>query len=217
MVETRGRTGERRPRDKESRAKKRAAFVTRAGAVHCTDMHQVSDEGLVHQLQAGDGAAFDEIYRRYHARLYAFVARLGGRRHGVDDILQETWLRLARHARRLRPDTRLGAWLFTVARNLVLGRHRWRLLDGDRIEGLARLPPAGSPTPFDLTAASETERRLELALQQLPLKYREVLLLVAIEGLAPQEAAAILEIQPDAARQRLARARGMMQTLLEEG
>lgn len=180
-------------------------------------MHEVSDEGLVHRLQAGDGAAFDEIHRRYHARLHAFVARLGGRRDGIDDVLQETWLRLARHATRLRPDTRLGAWLFTVARNLVLGRHRWRLLDGDRLEGLRRLPPDSHPTPFDLTAASQTERRLELALQALPVMYREVLLLVAIEGLAPQEAAEVLEIKPDAARQRLARARNMMQSLLEEG
>lgn len=179
-------------------------------------MHMTSDEGLVHRLVAGDGAAFDEIYRRYHARLYAFVVRLGGRRHGVDDILQETWLRLARHATRLRPDTRLGAWLFTVARNLVLGRHRWQSLDDERLAGLAHLPRGESPTPFELSAASETERGLERALMALPVKYREVLLLVAIEGLSPQEAAPIVALTPEATRQRLARARAMVQTLMEE-
>ena len=176
----------------------------------------MADEELVRSLQGGEVAAFDEIYRRYHARLYAFVARMSGRRDGTDDILQETWLRLAKHALGLRPDTQLRAWLFTVARNLVLGKHRWRTLEAGRIEGLSRLPPPETPTPFDLSQASETERRLELALITLPPMYREVLLLVAVEGLAPQEAAAVVGLKPEATRQRLARARAMMQTLLED-
>jgi RNA polymerase sigma-70 factor (ECF subfamily) len=178
---------------------------------------ELDEPELVRRLQRGDGAAFDEAYRRHHARLHGFVARMHGRRDGVDDVLQETWLRLARHAVRLRPDTQLGAWLFTVARNLVLGRQRWRLLDAERLIGFARMPAPDEPTPFDLSQASETERRLELALAALPVKYREVLLLIAIEGLTPQAAAAILELKPEATRQRLARARAMMQTLLEDG
>jgi len=178
---------------------------------------ELGEPELVRRLQAGDGAAFDEAYRRHHARLHGFVARMHGRRDGVDDVLQETWLRLARHAARLRADTQLGAWLFTVARNLVLGRNRWRLLDADRLLGFGRQPAPDEPTPFDLSSANETERRLELALAMLPVRYREVLLLVAVEGLTPQAAAVILELKPEATRQRLARARAMMQTLIEDG
>jgi len=182
-----------------------------------TRASELDEPEFVRRLQLGDGAAFDEAYRRHHVRLHGFVARMHGRRDGVDDVLQETWLRLARNAAGLRPDTQLGAWLFTVARNLVLGRHRWRLLDADRLLGFARMPTPDEPTPFDLSQANETERRIELALATLPVKYREVLLLVAVEGLTPQAAAAILELKPEATRQRLARARSMMQTLLEDG
>ena len=188
--------------------------------MHCTGVsapESLAELELVARLRTGDGAAFDEVYRRHHVRVHGFVARMQGRRDGVDDIVQETWLRLARHAAQLRPDTRLGAWLFTVARNLVLGRQRWRLLDADRLMSLSRLPAPSTPTPFDLSQASETERRVELALQTLPVKYREVLLLVAIEGLEPSQVAAMLDLKPEATRQRLARARAMMQTLLEDG
>lgn len=184
--------------------------------VHAADPSpSPEDPILVERLRSGDAAAFDLLYRRYERRLAGFVARLHGRREGLEDILQETWLRLAQNAGRLRPDTQLLAWLFTVARNLVLGRHRWRLLDADRLFAWSRLMAPDNPTPFDLTLADETERRLELALFELPLKYREVLLLVAVEGLSQKDAAAVLDLTHEAARQRLARARQMMQTLLE--
>ncbi len=176
----------------------------------------MEDGELVARLGAGDGEAFDEAYRRHHAPLHRFVARMVARRDQIDDVLQETWIRLARHAARLRPDTRLGAWLFAVARNEVLARHRWRVLDADRMFALMTMPARTVETPLELAQASETERRVERALMRLPVKYREVLLLVAIEGLAPQEAAAVIGVSPEAARQRLARARAMMQTLIED-
>ena len=64
--------------------------------------------------------------------------------------------------------------------------------------------------PFEQASASETEKRLERALASLPVAYREVLLLVAVERLEPGEAARVLDLKPDALRQRLARARSML-------
>ena len=198
-----------------------ATFVTSVALVHFLVVHEgppsppPEDARLVERLRAGDVQAFDVLYRRYERRLAGFVARLHGRREGLEDVLQETWLRLAQNAGRLRPDTQLLPWLFTVARNLVIGRHRWRILDADRLFAWSRMTAADNPTPFDLHLASEAERRLELALLELPLKYREVLLLVAVEGLSQKDAAAVLDLTHDAARQRLARARQMMQALLE--
>jgi RNA polymerase sigma-70 factor (ECF subfamily) len=174
----------------------------------------VSD--LVARLRAGEVAAFDEAYAQYHARLFGFLARLTGRRDLAHDLLQETWLRLATHAADLREDTQLGAWLFTVARNLCLSFQRWRVLDSERLGILRRVVPASPTSPFELAAASELERRLEAALASLPVRYREVLLLVAMEGLTPQQAATVLRIAPEAVRQRLLRARGMIEAHLAE-
>lgn len=63
---------------------------------------------LVARLRQGDAAAFDAVYAAYNRRLFAFVARLARSRHIAEDLVEETWLRLVRQARRLQADTRLA-------------------------------------------------------------------------------------------------------------
>jgi RNA polymerase sigma-70 factor (ECF subfamily) len=174
-----------------------------------------SEADLVARLRQGDVTAFDEAYAAYQPRLYGFVQRLLHSRDLADDLTQETWIRLASHAGRLRPDTQLGAWLFTVARNLTLSFRRWARLDlGGRSR--AQLATELAASPLESVAASQTQRRLELALAALPDKYREVLLLIAVEGMAHEAAAAVLGLRPDAFRQRLLRARGMIERHLAD-
>jgi RNA polymerase sigma factor (sigma-70 family) len=173
-----------------------------------------SEAELVRRLRQGEAAAFDEVYARFHAPLYAFLARLLGRRDLAEDLAQETWIRLATHATGLRPDTRLGAWLYTVARNLTLSFRRWNAFAGRRLALLHRRDPDDAASPFDLATASETQRRLEAALASLPEKYREVLLLIGVEGLPREDAAAVLGLRADALRQRLSRARAMIEQRL---
>jgi RNA polymerase sigma-70 factor (ECF subfamily) len=165
---------------------------------------------LVARLRTGDLTAFDETYARYHARLFGFLARITGRRDVAHDLLQETWIRLAARAANLRDDTRLDAWLFTVARNLSVSFQRWRALER-QVLALLGAAATSDASPFDLTAAAQLEQRLEAALTALPLRYREVVLLVAVEGLSPQEVAGILRLRPEAVRQRLLRARDMIE------
>jgi RNA polymerase sigma-70 factor (ECF subfamily) len=165
---------------------------------------------LVDRLRRGEPDAFDALYDAYRPRIFAFLARLAGRRDLAEDLVQETFLRLAARARSLAPDTRPGAWLFTVARNLYLSHCRAVLIDADRLEALAGAPAAQAPTPFEEAAASELGARLERALTALPAAHREVLLLVAVERLEHDQAAAILELSRDALRQRLSRARALL-------
>ena len=117
-----------------------------------------------------------------------------------------------KHAGRLRPDTRLGPWLFTVARHLHVSYRRSRMLEDSHESGLLGLWPQvhQGPSPFDLVAASEAEARVAAALRTLPLAYREALLLVAVEGLPHAEAAAICGVTTEAMRQRVSRARALL-------
>jgi RNA polymerase sigma-70 factor (ECF subfamily) len=164
---------------------------------------------LVARLKAGDSAAFEAIYEAFRPRLFGFLARLSRRRDVAEDLLEETWLRLVTRASDLTDDTRLGPWLFTVARNLFSSWCRHRALHEDRLFDGALCWPGALPreSPFEATARSETERRLEAALAHLPSKDREVLLLVAGEELSPSEAAAVLGLAPETVRKRLQRAR----------
>lgn len=182
-----------------------------------TQMAWEDEAALVERLRCRDAAAFDEIYETYRARLFAFLLRLSRSRSVAEDLLEETWLRLVASAGSLRPDTRIGAWLFTVARNLYWSHRRSCLLeDARQPEMLGLWPAPGSwPSPFDLASSGELERRVERALAGLPPQHREVLLLVAHEGLTPAEAAAVCKVTPEALRQRLARARAALAEALD--
>jgi RNA polymerase sigma-70 factor (ECF subfamily) len=173
---------------------------------------------LVAALRDGAPDAFDAVHAAFNARLFGFLARLARSRDVAEDLLEETWLRLVTHARRLDPDTRLGPWLFTVARNLHVSYCRSRAFDeSGAVAGIGLWPTSVQDSPFEKTAGSELERRIEAELAYLPVEFREVLLLVGVEGLRPSEAAAICGVRPEALRQRLKRARALLATRLEAG
>jgi len=108
---------------------------------------------LVGRLRHGEAAAFDEIYAAFHKPLFTFLIRLSRQRDVAEDLHEETWLRLVKHAARLRGDTRLGPWLFTVARNLHVSYRRSRALEDSAAAGLAGLWPVSvrETSPFEET------------------------------------------------------------------
>lgn len=180
-------------------------------------MDRDTELALVERLRQGDADAFDEVYAAFNTRVFTFLVRLSRRRDVAEDLLEETWLRLVKHARRLRPDTRLGPWLFTVARNIHVSYTRSRMLEDSAAASLISLWPFNPDrsSPFEAAAATELERRIERALAGMPAAAREVLLLVGVAGLDPADAADVCGITPEALRQRLHRARETLAKALE--
>jgi RNA polymerase sigma-70 factor (ECF subfamily) len=183
-----------------------------------SDMDRETELSLVRRLREGDPGAFDAIYGAFHARLFTFLLRLSRRRDVAEDLLEETWLRLVTHASRLRPDTRIAPWLFTVARHLYVSYVRSRVLEDAATVSLIALWPFSveRSSPFEAAAANELERRIERALAAMPATSREVLLLVGVAGLDHSDAADVCGITPEALRQRLSRARALLARVLDE-
>lgn len=193
-----------------------ATAVTPGPAARSYIVDREIELALVAALRDGDAEAFDAVHAAFNTRLFGFLARLARSRDVAEDLLEETWLRLVTHARRLHPDTRLGPWLFTIARNLHVSYCRSRAFDeSGSAAGVGLWPTSVHDSPFEKTAGNELERRIEVALAHLPVGFREVLLLVGVEGLRPSEAAVICGISPEALRQRLKRARDLLATRLE--
>lgn len=82
-----------------------------------------SDEELVRALAVGDGRALAELCRRWERPLHRFLARHTGT-DDVDDLYQDTWLRVVRAAPRFDPARRFSTWLFQIAINLCRDAHR---------------------------------------------------------------------------------------------
>jgi len=172
---------------------------------------------LVRRLRAGDSTAFDQIYAVFNNRLLSFLTRMARNRSIAEDLLEETWLRLVSSGEDLREDTRLGPWLFTVARNLYISYCRSRLRETAYTADLVLLWPGELPrTPFDMASFNELEERLEAAIAQLPPTYREAILLVCVEQLRPVDAAAVCGISAELLRQRLKRAREWISRFITE-
>jgi RNA polymerase sigma-70 factor (ECF subfamily) len=172
---------------------------------------------LVRRLRFGDSTAFDQIYVVFNNRLLTFLTRMARNRSVAEDLLEETWLRLVSSAEDLREDTRLGPWLFTVARNLYISYCRSRLRETAYTADLVLLWPGELPrTPFDTASFNELEERLEAAIAQLPPTYREAILLVCVEQLRPVDAAAVCGISAELLRQRLKRARESISRFITE-
>ena len=120
------------------------------------------------------------------------------------------------HAGRLDSETRLGPWLFAVARNLHISYCRSRAIE-ERAADSDWVVAGGSP---GLAIRSCGRQRAGTAdrgrARQYSVSFREVLLLVGVEGLRPTEAAAICGVTPEALRQRLKRARALLAARLAE-
>jgi RNA polymerase sigma factor (sigma-70 family) len=202
------------PGEAERDEKNAAAAVTPGAGLRSPSVDPDSERALVAGLKRGEAAAFDAAYAAYRARLFGFLVRMARRRELAEDLLQETWIRLATRSASLADDTRLGAWLFTVARNLLVSHVRATRLDADLVG--EQEPAGGAVTPFEELAGSQAQRRLEAALAAMAPAYREVLLLVAVERMTPQQAAEVLGARPEAVRQRLSRARGMLEAALQD-
>ena len=161
-------------------------------------------------------AAFDRVYAEYHPRLFSFLLRLARRHDAAEDLLQETWLKLARAAPLLPEDTKLGPLLFTIARNTFVSFRRWSMLDLSRVVIFGMELVSSDPLPDEQHERARAIAILERALAVLPLPSREVLLLVGVEGMEQEDAARVLGVSYDALRKRLSRARGELRAAMDK-
>lgn len=171
---------------------------------------------IVERLRRGDSRALTTAYEEYRPRVFAFLLRLSRRRVVAEELLQEVFLKLASHGAKLREDTELSAWLLTVARNAWVSHRRWTALDLGRFVAIDDRDFPAEAFEEDRYDARRRVGDLERALSTLPDPYREVILLCAIEGFDHAQAAAILDLKADALRQRLSRARKLLEAALHE-
>ena len=152
------------------------------------------DGPLIARLQAGDERAFAELLNRHLRPVAGFAYRMLGDSSEAEDIAQETFLRLWRHRYSWKPQAKLRTWLYRVARNLCIDRHRRREIVTGRIP--EREDPGPGPTGY--RQRSEVARIVSAALGSLPERQQAAVMLVYHEGLSNIDAASALGVTIDA-------------------
>ena len=124
------------------------------------------------------GELLHQLVEEYQYRLVRYLIYLTGRRDYVDDIVQETWLRVVERGSSYDGRLRFEPWLFSIARNLTIDQMRKRKavsLDTAEEDAQFQLPPSGEPSPFEMAARTEDAQRMAQSLQTLEPIYREAL------------------------------------------
>jgi RNA polymerase sigma-70 factor, ECF subfamily len=152
------------------------------------------DGVLVEAARAGDRSAFGRLYQR-HARMVHGLLLAQVSPADVEDLLHDVFLRAMGKLDGLRDGNAFGAWVATIARNRATDHHRARPLQ--RGEGEVAMPPA---------APAEVQAQAVLAvIRELPLAYRETLVLRLVEGMTGPEIAARTGLTHDSVRVNLHR------------
>jgi len=170
------------------------------------DDRTASDEDLMLGLQRRrDEDAFNLLFARYRVPITSYLYRLVGNRTEAESLAQEAFLRILEKADHYEHPKRFSTWFYTIARNLATDfLKKKRAVVPDDFHGLTEslLAPA-EPEPRERVAWEEELERLTLSLYELPLPYREVVVLRALQELSYREIAAIVGCPESTARSRM--------------
>jgi RNA polymerase sigma-70 factor, ECF subfamily len=179
---------------------------------------------LLDRARTGDMVACEALMRRYNQRLYRVIRAVLKGGSDVEDTMQDTYLAALRNLDQFEGRAQFGTWLLKIGTNAALARmrQRMRVVQLDALSDLDDLEPMLDPaadaghTPEQHVSNQEIGAIVDEAVRRLPYDYRQVFLLRTIEGLDTTETAAVLGIGEDAVRQRLHRAREMLQAEIQD-
>jgi RNA polymerase sigma-70 factor (ECF subfamily) len=174
----------------------------------------IYDELLVVRCQRHDVAAWDELVRRYHDRLFYYVRRLINDDDQAAHLLQDIWVRVLRSLATLRQTDRLAPWLYTIARRAVMTQLREKY-DCETSLTDEVLQYAEVPASDDALSIEDAEL-VHYGLQRIGWVEREVLTLYFLQDLSIDEIARVLDVPPGTVKSRLSRARQELRSVLEK-
>jgi len=171
---------------------------------------------LARRLRAGDKDAADELVDRYTDQVYLLMRRLGHGHQTSEDLAQETFLSAWRHIGQLRDDGALNGWLYKIAGNV--SRVYWRRQKGRRLHDVEDLDVADPSVAGHAAAGHDEElERLREAVETLPWKLRQAVVLHYMQHLTISEAAQAAGIREGTLKSRLSRGLDALRRALADG
>jgi RNA polymerase sigma-70 factor, ECF subfamily len=174
-----------------------------------------ADSTLINRAKLGDIKAFESIVERYYARCVRFARGMLRNPADVDDVVQETFVRLYRALPRYEERQRFESWIFRILGNCCRTantvQHRRDVQDITDEFALERLP---SPHRPDALFENEWGDEVRRALAELPEYNREVFLLHYVEGFSYEEIERITGVRQSALKMRVKRASDMLRARL---
>jgi RNA polymerase sigma-70 factor (ECF subfamily) len=180
---------------------------------------QTSDEAVVERCQRGDVELFSVLVERYRDSIYGYAYHLTGDSEEARDLAQEALVRAYVALPRFRPGAKFSSWLYTIVANLCkswLRKQKYRpvSLEDAFPESEAADESADAASPAEIHDRQEFKRRVLRAVNDLPTKYRIVVVLRHLNDLSYKEIADILKLPVSTVEHRLRTARELLKPKL---
>jgi RNA polymerase sigma-70 factor (ECF subfamily) len=180
--------------------------------LHFSSLMTDDAKSLARGLKQRDPELLDLLIEQYQFRLFRYLLHLTGSRERAEDFFQETWVRVLERGSQYDGRWKFEAWLFTIARNLVLDWHRRKKPESfASLRGPDEDAPAfdvqdeKSVTPLESFLSNEQHEGVQASLTKIPVVYREVLVLRFQEEMQLEEIARVLSAPISTVKSRLYR------------
>lgn len=172
----------------------------------------LSDAALASKVAAGDREAAETLVARHEQAVRSFLRRVCFDQAQVDDLAQETFLRLLRHADRYDPAWPMRTWLFTIARRLSItqGERKQFMARPETLAKIGTAPETGENQVDQRDRLDHANRLLDGALAHLTEPQRTAIVLFYQQGLPVEEMARVMEMPPGTVKSHLHRARAAL-------
>ena len=190
------------------------------------ELNASSEQGAAPTVESGACAAWSadeefllrDLVREHSTRLRRFIIKHIGNTSEADDLAQQAFVEAARSYQAFRGESQLSTWLYGIALNLVrnhLSRAPERRFEFVGTEALDE-HSANALSPCEQIEQRQTMQALSDSLNELPENMRDILLMVGVDDLSYEEAAALLMVPIGTIRSRLSRARSALREKLNQ-
>lgn len=167
------------------------------------------DRRLAELVLEGDDTAFEYLFDRYRDAIRRLLVQRLGHASEVDDLLQETFIKVYINLHRYNPAYTFGQWVYTIARNTFVDFIRRRQDDLPIDERFAS-PPSLAPTPEESVINLQQRSQIESYLERLSPRYRQLIRLRFFDELSYEEIATKLALPLGTVKTQIHRAREQM-------
>jgi RNA polymerase sigma-70 factor (ECF subfamily) len=180
-------------------------------------------QALAEGLKRRDPELLDQLIEQYQFRLYRYLLYLTSHHERAEDFFQETWIRVLERGHQYDGKSKFEAWLFTIARNLVIDWQRQKKMQSlDALtdpgqEAPLQIPDTRSPSPLHAAMSAEQDFAVRASLDKIALIYREVMVLRFHEELQLEEIATVMQLPVSTVKTRLYRGLEAMRATMAGG
>lgn len=174
----------------------------------------ITDEDLILRIGDGDQTAYGMLVDRHLSRNLGYATKLLGNPAEAEDVMQEAFVRVWKHASRWDParKTKFTTWFYRVVTNLCydVGRKRKPQVNVDVLDNI----PSNEISADNVIAVDQRSQKIKAALENIPKRQSTAIMLCYFQGLSNREAAQVMEVSVNALESYLVRGRRNLASIL---